>query len=267
LSTSQSIGIFDSGIGGLTVANAISRLLPLEHLVYFGDTEHMPYGEKSADLIQEFSTKITKFLIEEKKCKAIVIACNTASAMAYSQLKETYLGHVPIINVIDPMVELLIDRAYSIFGIIATRGTVESNTYQDKICRRIPNQNYSILATPLLATMIEEGFINDEVSQSILNSYLNFDGFKDIDALVLACTHYPLIADMISNFFNHKVEIIKSGDIVAEKLNYILNKEGLQATQPKLVLDEFIVSDLTKNFENSAKNFYGKQIILKEVKL
>jgi glutamate racemase len=267
LSASQSIGIFDSGIGGLTVANAISKLLPLEHLVYFGDTEHMPYGEKSAELIQEFSTKITKFLIEEKKCKAIVIACNTASAMAYSQLKETYLGQVPIINVIDPMVELLVTKHYSKFGIIATRGTVDSNTYQDKIKRRIPNQNFSILATPLLATMIEEGFINDEVSQTVLKTYLSHHDLTEIDALVLACTHYPLIADMISDYFNHKVEIIKSGDIVAEKLKAILNKENLLSSNLKQVNDEFIVSDLTKNFENSAKNFYGTQIILKEVKL
>lgn len=267
MSTSQSIGIFDSGIGGLTVANAISKLLPNEHLVYFGDTEHMPYGEKSAELIQEFSTKITKFLIEEKKCKAVVIACNTASAMAYTQLKDTYLGKVPIINVIDPMVELLVSKKYTKFGIIATRGTVDSNTYQNKINRRIPNQFFSIIATPLLATMIEEGFINDEVSQTILNTYLSNSELKDIDALVLACTHYPLIADMISEFFQHKVEILKSGDIVAEKLKNILNNEGLLASKLKEEVDEFIVSDLTKNFENSAKNFYGSQISLKEVKL
>lgn len=267
MSSTQSIGIFDSGIGGLTVANAISKLLPNEHLVYFGDTEHMPYGEKSAELIQEFSTKITKFLIEEKKCKAIVIACNTASAMAYSQLKETYLGKIPIINVIDPMVELLVTKNYKKFGIIATRGTVESNTYQDKIKRRIPNQNFSIFATPLLATMIEEGFIDDEVCQTIINIYLKNEVLKDIDALVLACTHYPLIADKISEFYNHKVELIKSGEIVAEKLKFILNKENLLTSNVKQENDEFIVSDLTKNFENSAKNFYGSQISLKEVKL
>lgn len=267
MSASQSIGIFDSGIGGLTVANAISKLLPQEHLVYFGDTEHMPYGEKSAELIQLFSTKITQFLIEEKNCKAVVIACNTASAMAYSQLKETYLGQVPIINVIDPMVELLVDENYSKFGIIATRGTVESNTYQAKIKRRIPNQIFEILATPLLASMIEEGFIEDEVSQAILNNYLSYKGFESIDALILACTHYPLIAEMIDTYFDHKVKIIKSGDIVAEKLKYILNKEGLISSNKKKALDEFIVSDLTKNFGNSAKKFYGKEIILKEVKL
>jgi glutamate racemase len=110
--SSQSIGIFDSGIGGLTVANAISSLLPNEHLVYFGDSEHMPYGEKSPELIQEFSTKITQYLIEEKNCKAIVIACNTASAVAYNHLKNFYVGRVPIINVIDPMIELIVASSF-----------------------------------------------------------------------------------------------------------------------------------------------------------
>lgn len=263
---SQSIGIFDSGIGGLTVANAISKLLPNEHLVYFGDTEHMPYGEKSADLIQEFSIKITQYLIEKKKCKAIVIACNTASAMAYSHLKEKYLGKVPIINVIDPMIELIVTRHYKKVGIIATRGTVDSLVYQNKLKRRAPKQKFSVLATPLLASMIEENFIHDEISQAVLRKYLSNRKLDGIDSLVLGCTHYPLIAPTIADFFNHKVELLKSGDIVALKLKSILENENL-LRKGKAKENEFIVSDLTKNFEKSAKNFYGQRISLKEVKL
>jgi glutamate racemase len=106
----QAIGIFDSGIGGLTVANAISKAMPNETLVYFGDTAHLPYGEKSKDLIKEYSLGITKFLLEEKQCKAIVIACNTASAAAYEYLRDYYKGRVPIFNVIDPIVEVLVQN-------------------------------------------------------------------------------------------------------------------------------------------------------------
>lgn len=262
----NSIGIFDSGIGGLTVANAISRALPHEKLIYFGDTEHMPYGEKSGELIQEFSVKISKYLIDVKKCKAIVIACNTASAMAYSHLKEKYLGKVPIINVIDPMIEWIVNENFQKVGIIATRGTIESEVYQNKLKRRAPKQKYSVLATPLLASMIEENFIHDEISQAVITKYLSNPKLKNIDALVLACTHYPLIAPIIDDFFEHRVQLLKSGNIVAEKLKSILTKENLLHPSKTKKDNEFIVSDLTKNFEKSAKNFYGKKISLKEQK-
>ncbi|MCE2961951.1 MAG: glutamate racemase [Chitinophagales bacterium] len=263
---SQSIGIFDSGIGGLTVANAISGLLPKEHLVYFGDSAHMPYGEKSPELIQEFSTKITKYLIEEKKCKAIVIACNTASAIAYSHLKKSYEGQVPIINVIDPMIELIVASHFKKVGIIATRGTIESNVYQDKLNRRVPNQEYAVLATPLLASMIEENFIHDDISSTVISKYLSEPILDDIDSLVLACTHYPLIADDISEYYQGEVKLLLSGPVVAEKLKMILQKENLLCNE-RLVENEFIVSDLAKNFEKSAHKFYGTKINLKEVKL
>jgi glutamate racemase len=263
----QSIGIFDSGIGGLTVANAISSLLPNEKIIYFGDTEHMPYGEKSAELIKEFSVKITDYLIEVKRCKAIVIACNTASAVAYNHLKDTYLGKIPIINVIDPMVELLVERKYQKLGIIATRGTVDSNIYQEKIKRRAPNQDFAVLATPLLASMIEENSIDDDISRAVLSKYLSDESLTGIDALVLACTHYPLIAPTISNYFNHRVELLNSGEVVAQKLKHILELENLKTDSKSDAQNEFIVSDLTPNFIKSAKNFYGSSINLKEVKL
>lgn len=264
--SSSSIGIFDSGIGGLTVANAISSLLPNEHLVYYGDSAHMPYGEKSPELIQEFSVKITRYLIENKGCKAVVIACNTASAVAYNHLKTLYEGRVPIINVIDPMIELIVQSKFKKVGIIATRGTVESNVYQSKLERRAPNQDFAVLATPLLATMIEENFINDEISESVINKYLSDPILADINALVLACTHYPLIADMISNYYEHKVQLLLSGPIVAEKLQRILQNENLLSTERRED-DEFIVSDLAKNFDKSAEKFFGKKINLKEIKI
>jgi glutamate racemase len=263
----QSIGIFDSGIGGLTVANAISHLLPNEHIVYYGDTEHMPYGEKSQDLIKTFSKKITKFLIENKNCKTIVIACNTASAAAYDELKEAYLGQIPIINVIDPMVEHIVASDYKKVGIIATRGTIESNVYQSKLQRRKPEQDFAAMATPLLASMIEESFINNEISHAILHEYVSHAMLKNIDALVLACTHYPLIANEIDAFFAHKVHLLNSAKVVAEKLKWILEKENLISDITKVKKNEFLVSDLTENFVKSTQLFYGEALILKEQKL
>ncbi len=263
---SRNIGIFDSGIGGLTVANAISSLLPNEHLVYFGDSEHMPYGEKSPELIQEFSVKITKYLIEEKNCKAVVIACNTASAVAYNHLKKLYEGRIPIINVIDPMIELVVASTFQNLGIIATRGTIDSKVYQNKLDRRVPNQKYAVLATPLLASIIEENFIHDEISSTVIAKYLSDPILDGIDSLVLACTHYPLIAGDISAFYQHRVQLLLSGPVVAEKLKFILEKENMLSKE-RTRENEYIVSDLAKNFEKSAEKFYGTRINLKEVKL
>lgn len=133
----QPIGVFDSGIGGLTVANAISKLLPNEQIIYFGDTAHLPYGDKSKELIRSYATTITNFLLHEKNCKAVVIACNTASAAAYEVLRDTYKGIAPVINVIDPMIEAVIaDEEIKKVGVIATKTTISSGVYQEKLDRK-----------------------------------------------------------------------------------------------------------------------------------
>jgi glutamate racemase len=261
------IGIFDSGIGGLTVAKAISRILPNEQLIYFGDAAHMPYGDKSKELIRSYATTITDFLLHEKKCKAIVIACNTASAAAYELLRDTYKGKVPVINVIDPMIEAVIaDDEIKNVGIIATKTTINSGIYQEKFTRRKPQLKFSAMATPLLASMIEEGFYNNNISHAVLEKYLSDEQLKGIDALVLACTHYPLIKNEISKFYNGKVKLFDSAEVVAQKLKPILEKEGLSSDK-KTNNDIFYVSDYTKSFEHTTNIFYGKEIHLDLYKL
>lgn len=258
----QPIGVFDSGIGGLTVANAISKLLPNEQIIYFGDTAHLPYGDKSKELIQSYALKITDLLLHQKKCKAIVIACNTASAAAYELLRDQYKGNIPVINVIDPMIEAVIaDSDIKKVGIIATKTTIASGVYQEKLTRRKPNLKFAAVATPLLASMIEEGFYNNNISGAVLEQYLSHPEFKDIDALVLACTHYPLIKNEISVFFNHRIKIFDSAEVVAEKLKWILEKENLAANE-KMAQDIFYVSDFTESFEKTTQIFYGKKIHL-----
>ncbi len=266
-SAQNPIGIFDSGIGGLTVADAIHRLLPNEALIYFGDTAHLPYGDKSPGLIRQYAQRITDFLLHEKKCKSIVIACNTASAAAYELLRDQYKGTVPVINVIDPMIEVIIaDDSIRKVGIIATKTTIASGTYQEKFTRRKPSLKYAALATPLLASMVEEGFYNNSISTAVLKKYLSYAGFTDIDALVLACTHYPLIKNEIASFFNNKIKIFDSAQVVAQKLKYILEKENIASTE-KTAANVFYVSDLTESFEQSTKIFFPGKIKLEKMNL
>lgn len=267
MSKENPIGIFDSGIGGLTVAKAIQRLLPNESLVYFGDTAHLPYGDKSKERIAEYAIRITRFLLEEKNCKAIVIACNTASAAAYEALRDTYKGSVPVINVIDPMVEEVIaDDTMRKVGVIATKTTVTSGVYQEKFSRRKPTLELCALATPLLASMIEEGFYNNTISEAVLNEYLRNPMLENIDGLVLACTHYPLIKKEIDSFFGGKVRIFDSAEVVARKLNAILEKEHLLNISPTQE-NQFFVSDYTTAFEAATKIFFKEEIRLQLCRL
>jgi len=263
----NTIGIFDSGIGGLTVANAISKRLPKESLIYFGDTAHLPYGDKSESLIKTFSLNIADFLIEKKDCKAIVIACNTASAVAYEYLRDKHKGNIPILNVIDPIIEAIVkDSTIKKVALIATQTTIDSGVYQEKLSRRKPELEVSVLATPLLVPMIEEGYANDNISQVVIENYLNNEVFKDIDALILGCTHYVLIKDEISSFFKSKVKLFDSTDILAKKLAIILENENILSNK-RTIDDHFYVSDLTKGFQKSASRFYCNNITLELEKL
>jgi|694.fasta_scaffold01283_5 glutamate racemase len=262
MSRKNPIGIFDSGIGGLTVAKAIRSQLPDESLVYFGDTAHLPYGDKSRELIAHYALRITEFLLREKNCKAIVIACNTASAAAYETLRDIHKGSVPVINVIDPMIEEVIadDQVHRI-GIIATKTTISSGVYQEKFSRRKPQLTYAALATPLLASMIEEGFFNDSISKAVLDEYLSDPSLSGIDGLVLACTHYPLIKKEIDEYYAGKVRIFDSAEVVAKKLKRILEAEKLVA-EKRSGEDHFYVSDYTSSFEQATKIFFREKIKL-----
>ena len=259
------IGIFDSGIGGLTVAKAIKEVLPDEQIIYFGDTAHLPYGDKSKDSVKGYSKRITGFLLA-KGCKAIVIACNTASAHAYADLKKFY-PKVPIINVVNPTVNYVTEKYHSgKIGVIATKGTIKSRIYPRKITKRNHKLEVPQAAAPLLVPMIEEGFFNNNISQTIINSYLSAKNFKGIEALILGCTHYPLIKGEVENFFGGDVEVIDSASVVADYTKKLLQKEDLLAAEKK-GKDHFIVSDYTKSFEHTSKLFFGESIHLEEERI
>jgi len=256
----QSIGIFDSGIGGLTVANAIQKALPNEHLIYFGDTAHLPYGDKSADAIRFYCLKISKFLLEQN-CKLIVIACNSASSAAYHTLLDFFEGRTLFVNVVDPLVSAVLDKEYDKIGVIATKATIRSNIYRDKIKHRLQKSTVTSMATPLLAPMIEEGFYKGEISHAVIDTYLSRAEFKDIQSLLLACTHYPLIKKEIEAFFEYKVDVLDSTDVVANAVKKLLKDQDLLSPR-RTKKNEFYVSDYTQSFEDTAKVFYGEEIEL-----
>jgi len=258
----QPIGLFDSGVGGLTVAQAIKQVLPGESLIYFGDTAHLPYGDKSAESIKNYSRKITEFLLDQG-AKVVLVACNSASASAYDTLKEEFGSRTILMDVIDPVVDYLGTRNFSRVGVIGTKRTISSGTYENKISIKSPGTSVVSLATPLLVPMIEEGFIFDDISNAILRAYLSDTSLHDIQALILGCTHYPIIRNQISKIFNFNIEVIDSGRLVSVILRDLLEKNNLLNDSGK-VKDQFYVSDYTTYFEKIARMFFEGDINLKK---
>lgn len=257
------IGIFDSGIGGLTVAHAIKTLLPNEDLIYFGDTAHLPYGDKSEAAIQVYSIKIADILLK-KGCKVIVIACNSASSASYELLKEYVRTDTHVINVIDPMVELVTNRFQNCaIGLIGTKRTVQSGVYGKKIEEANRKIRLHSLATPLLAPMIEEGFFNNQISHEIIAQYLSDPELSDIEGLILACTHYPLIKKEIDAYYGGRMNILDSSEVVAQALHKYLSSEGL-LNENHRGAHNFLVSDYTESFESSARMFFHESVKLEK---
>tara|TARA_B100001057_G_scaffold227039_2_gene227389 strand:+ start:31533 stop:32339 length:807 start_codon:yes stop_codon:yes gene_type:complete len=257
------IGIFDSGIGGLTVAREITELMPHEKIVYYGDTLHLPYGQKSKQNIINYCSKICDFLIEQN-CKAIIIACNTASCIALNNIKKKLGDDYLIFNVIDPVIKKIEELKSNNIGIIGTNTTIESGVYEKKIKEIEKNCIISSLATPLLAPMIETGFHDATIKRKIIATYLNHKKLKSIDTLILGCTHYPLIKKEINEIYNNKIEIISSLESIGRYIKNELKIKKLMTATKYEKKHEFYISDLTTSFQENAKSFFNKEIHLKE---
>ncbi len=261
LRANQPIGVFDSGIGGLTVAKAIKELMPQEQILYFGDTAHLPYGDKSTAAIQAYAVKICDVLLQ-RGCKVIVIACNSASSAAY-ELVRAYVGSkAGVFDVIRPVIDYLRERTdMQDVGLIGTRQTVGSGVYQ-KLMKEEAQKNCHALATPLLVPMIEEGWIHNQISHQIIENYLNEVVLANVEALVLGCTHYPLIAKEIREYYGNRVEVIDSATVVAQSLKAYLDLHYLTNSGTVKGSDYFLVSDLTDNFQAVTKLFFGAEVPL-----
>jgi glutamate racemase len=256
------LGIFDSGVGGLTVAKAIHNVLPHTDILYVGDTEHMPYGDKSPETIRGYAKKITSYLVGQN-IEALVIACNTASAHAYPFLRASF-PDLPIINMVDPVINY-IKKNYSgkAISIIATRGTIQSGVYPARIRDCCPETRVFTLATPLLAPLVEENLGNSIVIRGILEHYLDKPPIHESNLLVLACTHYPLLINEIENYLGQSVHVIDPGLLVAEAVSELF--PGNPNAQPGELT--CLVTDYTESFEQIARRIFSPDLRLSNIKL
>ena len=248
------VGVFDSGVGGLTVAREIMRQLPNENLVYFGDTARVPYGSKSRDNIIRYSRQIIHFL-KTKGVKAIVIACNTASALALDVVREE--SDIPIIGVVEPgaRAALQITQTKKI-GVIGTEATVQSAMYGKIIKGLDPTVSVIGKACPLFVPLVEEGFAKHKVTEEIIDYYLASMKESDIDSLILWCTHYPLLRSRIRAYLGDKIQLVNPAYETAMDLKYILKESGMEnaGKEGEHATYSFYVSDAADKFKQFANS-------------
>lgn len=253
------IGVFDSGIGGLTVVKRIASYLPQENIVYFGDTARVPYGSKSNDTVIEYGLQDAKFLIN-KNVKALVVACNTVSSVALKNLKAIF--DVPIIGMIEPGSKMAcMETKNKRVGVIGTRATVSNQAYSKAIKKLDPDIKVFEQACPLFVPLAEEGWIKHKATYEIAEEYLK--GLKKIgiDTLVLGCTHYPILAGVIQEIMGNDVKLIDSGIAAAESVKVELDRFDLHTNNFAMGNQSFYVSDIPMKFKEVAELFLGKPVI------
>ncbi|MFC1624978.1 glutamate racemase [Patescibacteria group bacterium] len=259
------IGVFDSGLGGLTVVKEIKRILPKESIVYLGDTARVPYGTRSKETIIKFSKEDVSFLLK-KKVKCIVIACNSVSSVAADILRKN--TDLPIFDVINPTCDYLgHSKKYKKAGIIGTRATIKSDIYRKKINKLNKKVKIFQKEAPLLVPLIEEGQKKQKFTEDILLSYLKDFKKQKVDVVVLACTHYPVLLDLFENILGKKVKLLDPAKFVALKLKKYLDDNNLRSIDIINSSYFFAVTDLTEQFRKQIKIFFGQNLNLKLVKV
>ena len=246
------IGVFDSGVGGLTVAREISRQLPDENIVYFGDTARVPYGSKSQNTIIRFSEQIIRFL-KTKKVKAIVIACNTASALALDAVKDEF--DIPILGVVIPGARAAVEATKNRkVGVVGTEATVQSGMYTKVIQGMNPEITVIEKACPLFVPLVEEGFKEHQVTEEVIEYYLESMRSTDIDAMILGCTHYPLLRSKIRAYMGDKIQIVNPAYETAMDLKCLLEENDManDGTEGQHSNYSFYVSDAAEKFRKFA---------------
>ncbi len=258
MNNTQPIGVFDSGVGGLTVVRAMTQNLPHENIVYFGDTARVPYGPKSPQVVREYALQDTDVLLKHK-VKLIVIACNTVSAVALDVVQKR--AKVPVIGVILPGAEAAIQATKrQRIGIIGTIGTVLSNAYTNAIRQLDPDIKVFSQPCPLFVPLAEEGWVNHKATELIAKEYLFPLTLEKIDTLILGCTHYPILRDVIDRTLKKSVALIDSGEATAVVVKSILKDlkiENQSALKPNL---QFFVSDVPHKFTEIGERFLGNKL-------
>ncbi len=256
MNNNLSIGIFDSGIGGLTVVKEIIKELPNESLIYLGDTARVPYGTRNKDTINKFALELVRYLLKQK-VKALVVACNTMSAVSLSEIRKL-AGEIPVIDVISPTVSFASTKTHTnVLGVIGTRATMNSRAYENQIKKK--NKAIEILskACPLFVPFVEEGMIDDKAIKLIAQEYLSVFDKTKIDTLILGCTHYPLLKDVIAEILGNNVLLVDSAKPTAEELKKVLTKKKLLSD--KKPTRHFYATDINSKMEEKVDLIFNNK--------
>lgn len=250
------IGVFDSGVGGMTVLSELKKELPEENFIYIGDTASFPYGTKSKNKIIDLTKQQIENLIE-MDVKLIVIACGTATSQALEEMKKIF--NIQIIGIIEPTLQYLKQKDIKNVGVIATTGTIRSKGWENGIKECMPKVNIKNKACPMLAPMAEEGWTENEIARLTIHEYLG--NMKNVDSLILGCTHYPLFKKLIEEELGHGVEIINTGEMVAKEVKKYIEENNLKNGSNSESITEIYLTDLECNFINVAKKLINDQDI------
>lgn len=262
----MTIGIFDSGLGGLVIARSIKKLLPEYNYVYLGDTKRVPYGNRSHETVYQFTCEALRYLFEKENCNLVIIACNTASARALRKVQQEFLPkYFPskkVLGVLIPTAEVVKD--YKKIGVIATKGTVNSHTFQTEINKLNPRVKVFELATPLLVPLIEEG--ENKLTIPILEKYLKPLLAKNIDVLVLGCTHYPILKKEIKSLIPKNIKLIAQNEIIPKKLKeYLARHKEIKLTKKGSI--KILFTDITPTVKDLSRKWFGKNTKINLVKI
>jgi glutamate racemase len=251
---SAALGIFDSGVGGLTVMQSIKQALPNEHLIYYGDTARVPYGNKSSTTIIRYSLENAKFLLKQN-IKLLVVACNTSNAFAMPKLKE--LSDIPVVGVIEPGAE----KAAAVtknqhIAVLGTKATIQSGAYQQAIRALLPDAMVIALACPLLVPLVEERFFDHPATRLIVQEYLKPLKNQKIDTILLGCTHYPFVKNLIQEEMGPHVTLVDSAETCANKIAQTLKERNLEAKK-QIPQYTYHASDDIEKFRQQAEGLFG----------
>ena len=256
------IGIFDSGLGGLTVFAAVQERMPNEDVIYLGDTARVPYGDKSPETVLRFGSEDALFMAE-KGVKLIIVACNTVSSLAIDGIREFFTQrniNIPIIGVLEAGVEAVIAEDIANLAVIGTRGTVKSNAYSRELRKQAPSVKTRSIACPLFAPIVEEGLAEHDIANLAIDIYLQDLRVNPPDALLLGCTHYPLIKSALKRYLPNSVKIIDSAHAVANLADKYLSEHNLKNSRTTTPKEEFYVTDSPKTFAVQAEKFLTRPI-------
>lgn len=259
MDSSRPIGVFDSGIGGLTVVRALMERLPLESIVYFGDTARVPYGVKSVATIEHFTAQITDFLLQQN-VKMLIVACNTMAAVA-AQIVRERAGDVPVLDVIEAGASAAVQQSDGgRIGVIGTPTTINSNAYARRIHALDPQARVFSQACPLFVPLVEEGWLDHPVTRLTAQEYLKPVLAEDVESLVLGCTHYPLLKPLLREVAGPGVRLVDSAITTAELAADTLQALGMTHTHPGPAAYRFVVTDVPLRFQTIGERFLGRSL-------